>query len=310
MMATTRATLGRTADGPSRAEEPRGAAPDAALVGTTLVLGGTGKTGRRVTDRLAGRGLPFRVGSRSGEPPFDWEDPATWAPVLRGAASVYVTYYPDLAVPGAVEAVRSFAGLAVGSGVRRLVLLSGRGEDEAERTEAVVQESGAEWTILRSNWFCQNFSESYLLPSVLSGEVVLPAGDVGEPFVDADDIADVAVAALTEDGHAGMVYELSGPRPLTFADAVAEIAAATGREIRYARVSPEQYATALAEEGVPADYVWLLNYLFTTVLDGRNSRPADGVRRALGRGPRDFADYARDAATAGAWDVSAAPVPR
>src|SRR5215204_2420082 len=102
---------------------------------TVLVLGGTGKTGRRVAERLAARGVPTRIGSRSGEPPFDWGDEATWEPVLRSVGSVYLTYYPDLAIPGAVAAVRSFAEVAVHSGVPRLALLSGRGEPEAERAE-------------------------------------------------------------------------------------------------------------------------------------------------------------------------------
>src|SRR5215212_8166173 len=167
----------------------------------TLILGGTGKTGRRVVERLTARGLPVRVGSRSAETQFDWEDRTTWEPALSGAGSVYLTYYPDLAVPGAVAAVRSLVELAVARGVRRLVLLSGRGEDEAQRAEEVVQASGVDWTIVRSSWFNQNFSENYLLDAVLGGEVVLPVGDVAEPFIDADDIADVAVAALTEDGH-------------------------------------------------------------------------------------------------------------
>jgi uncharacterized protein YbjT (DUF2867 family) len=271
----------------------------------TLVLGGTGKTGRRVAERLAARGLPVRVGSRSGAPPFDWEDRATWAPALRDVRSVYVSYYPDLAIPGAVEAVRELVEIAEERGVRRLVLLSGRGEDEAQRAEEVVQESGTDWTIVRSSWFNQNFSENYLLDAVLSGEVLLPAGDVGEPFIDAGDIADVAVAALTEDGHAGQLYEVTGPRLLTLAQAVAEIAAATGREIRYGQVSPEQYGAALAEEGVPADFIWLVTYLFTTVLDGRNAQVKDGVQRALGREPRDFSDYARETATTGVWGASA-----
>ena len=283
---------------------PRGSVVTTSLEQPTLVLGGTGKTGRRVAERLAARGVPVRLGSRSGEPPFDWEDRATWVPALSGVGSVYLTYYPDLAVPGAVDAVQSLIELAVARGVQRLVLLSGRGEDEAKRAEEVVQASGIDWTIVRSSWFNQNFSENYLRDPVLDGEVVLPAGGVREPFIDADDIADVAVAALTEEGHVGRVYEVTGPRLLTFADAVAEIAAATGREIRYVQVSPEQYASALTEHGVPAEFVWLMNYLFTTVLDGRNAHKADGVQRALGREPRDFSDYARDAA-AGVWDVRA-----
>jgi uncharacterized protein YbjT (DUF2867 family) len=268
----------------------------------TLVTGGTGKTGRRVAERLAARGVPIRIGSRSGSPPFDWNDRETWSAALHGAESVYVSYYPDLAMPGAMAAVRSFSDLAVLSGVRRLVLVSGRGEEEAQRAEEVVQEAGAEWTIVRCAWFSQNFSENYLLEPVLDGEVVLPVGDVPEPFVDAEDIADVAVAALTEDGHAGEVYELTGPRLLTFAEAIAEIGEATGREIGFVPVSVEEYASALDQEGVPAEYVYLLTYLFSEVLDGRNAHLSDGVRRALGREPREFADYARGAAATGIWN--------
>ena len=189
--------------------------------------------------------------------------------------------------------------------MRRLVLLSGRGEEEAQRAEQDVMGSGIDWTILRASWFAQNFSENYLLDSVLAGEVILPAGDVGEPFVDADDVADVAVAALTEDGHVGQLYEMTGPRLLTFAEAVAEIATATGREIRYVQVPAEAYASALAEQGVPAGFVWLLDYLFTTVLDGRNAHLTDGILRALGREPRDFSAYARAAAATGVWDAPA-----
>src|SRR5215207_1673939 len=273
----------------------------------TLVLGGTGKTGRRVAKRLEARGLPVRVGSRSGEPPFDWEDRTTWAPALRGVESVYVTYYPDLAVPGAVAAVRLFSSLAVESRVGRLVLLSGRGEPEAERAELALQEvvdasPGAEWTILRSTWFMQNFSEDYMLEHVLSGEIRLPAGDVPTPFLDADDIADVAVAALTDDRHAGQLYELTGPRSLTFAEVAAEIADAARREVRYVPVSLEQHAAEAAEHGVPPEVIEMLTYLFSEVVDGRNANTTDGVRRALGREPRDFADYARDVAATGLWD--------
>src|SRR5215210_2389462 len=266
-----------------------------------------GKTGRRVVERLAARDLPTRVGSRSGEPPFDWEEQATWAPALQNVGSVYLTYYPDLAVPGSVEAVRSFAKLAVENGVRRLVLLSGRGEPEAERAELALREvvdakAGAEWTILRSTWFMQNFSEDYMLEHVLSGEIRLPAGDVPTPFLDADDIADVAVAALTEEGHAGQLYELTGPRSLTFAEAAAEISKATGREIRYEPVSLEEHAAEATEHGVLAEVVELLTYLFSEVVDGRNANTTAGVRLALGREPKDFADYAREAAATGVWD--------
>jgi uncharacterized protein YbjT (DUF2867 family) len=271
-----------------------------------LVTGGTGKVGRRVVERLGERRLPVRVGSRSRRPPFDWENPQTWAGVLYGVESVLISYYPDLAVPGAVGTVRSFADLAVLAGVRRLVLVSGRGEEEAQRAERVVQEAGGECTIVRCAWFSQNFSESYLLEPVIDGEVAVPAGDVAEPFVDADDIADVAVAALTEDGRAGELYELTGPRLLTFGEAVAEIGEATGREIRYVPVSVDEYAAALDGAGVPAEYASLITYVFSEVLDGRNAHLTDGVQRALGREPRDFGDYARETATTGVWDPAPA----
>ena len=272
---------------------------------TTLVLGGTGKTGRRVAERLERGGHAIRVGSRSNAPAFDWEDRATWAGALDGAEAVYVSYYPDLAVPGAPEAVGEFTEQAVAAGVRRLVLVSGRGEPEAQRSERVLEQAadGAEWTVVRASWFNQNFNEGYLLDPVLSGEVALPAGDVPEPFVDADDIADVAVLALTEDGHSGEVYEVTGPRLLTFAEAVDEIARATGRDLRYTRIGVDELAAGLAEAQVPDDYIGLLRYIFGEVLDGRNAKVTDGVQRALGREPRDFADFVRDAAATGVWDV-------
>jgi len=266
-----------------------------------LVVGGTGKTGRRVAERLTARGVPVRIGSRSATPAFDWEDPSGWPAALDGAGAIYITYYPDLAAPGATEAVRALVDQAVAQGVRRLVLLSGRGEEEAQRAEQVLQESGADWTIVRASWFSQNFSESVLLEGVLAGEIVLPAEEIGEPFIDADDIADVVVAALTEDGHVGRLYEVTGPRLLTFAEAAAEIARASGRPVRYTRVSPGDFAAALAEQGSPSEVTELLLYLFTTVLDGRNAHPTDGVQRALGRAPKDFADYARDTAATGVW---------
>jgi uncharacterized protein YbjT (DUF2867 family) len=267
----------------------------------TLVLGGSGKIGRRVVERLGARGLPVRVGSRSGEPRFDWDDRSTWAPALEGVGSAYVAHYWD-AIPGAAETLGSFADLAVASGVPRLVLLAGRGEEEAERAWRAVRDSGAELTVLRSTWFAQNFSEDYWRDQVQAGEVALPAGATPEPFVDADDIADVAVAALTDDRHIGEVYELTGPRLLTFAEAVLEISRAVGREIRYAPISIEDFAAASAEQGVPSEVVEMLTLIFGEVLDGRNAHLADGVQRALGREPRDFSDYARDVAATRIWN--------
>ena len=275
----------------------------------TLVLGGTGKTGRRVVQRLETRGRPVRLGTPSATPPFDWTDEATWPAALDGVGSVYVTYYPDVAVPGAAEAVGAFADLAVARGVRRLVLLSGRGEDGALASEQALRASGADWTIVRSAFMDQNFDEGFFLEPVRAGEVAFLADPgMAEPFIDADDIADVAVAALTGDGHVGQLYEVTGPRLVGWAQAVAEIAAAAGRPIRYLPVSLEEYAALLTETQVPADDVKMLTDVFAEiagVLDGRNAYLSDGVQRALGRPPRDFADYARAAAT-GVWSGSAA----
>jgi uncharacterized protein YbjT (DUF2867 family) len=272
----------------------------------SLVLGGTGKTGRRVVERLQDRGVPVRVGSRSGTPPFDWEDRATWAPALDGVGSIYLTYYPDLAVPGAVEAAGSLAELAVQKGVPRIALLSGRGEPEAERAEQAVRDTGGEVTILRSTWFMQNFTEDYMLEHVLSGEIRLPGGDVPTPFLDADDIADIAAASLTDDRHIGQLYELTGPRSLTFHQVAAEISEAAGREVRYVPISLEEHAVEAAEHGVPPEFVDLLTYLFGEVVDGRNADTTDGVRRALGREARDFGDFAREAAATGVWSAARA----
>jgi uncharacterized protein YbjT (DUF2867 family) len=268
----------------------------------TLVLGGaSGKTGRRIVERLHARGVQTRATSRAGEHRFDWEDRSTWEPALDGVTAAYIAYVPDLAVPGAPEAVGAFAEQAVAAGVRQLVLLSGRGEPEAQRAEQTVAAAGAETTVVRCSWFSQNFSEGFFLQSVLAGEVALPVGDVAEPFVDVEDIADVAVAALTEDGHAGEVYELTGPQLLRFDEAVAEIAAATGRSIRFAGVPIEPFADALREQGMPEDEASLISFLFTEVLDGRNAHLSDGVLRCLGRAPRSFADYARRTAATGVW---------
>ncbi len=272
--------------------------------GLTLVLGATGKTGRRVVQRLSEKGHAVRNGSRQSDPPFDWDDQSIWDAVLDGVTAVYISYAPDLAIPGATDAVRAFVERAVKHGVRRLVLLSGRGEEEAQECELIIQRPDIEWTVVRCSWFSQNFSEGEFLDMVLAGEIALPAGEVGEPFVDVDDIADVAVAALTEDGHAGQVYELTGPRLLTFAEAVDEISQATGRAIQYIQIPHEAFAAGIAEAGLPEDIAWLLNYLFATVLDGRNASLGDGVQKALGREPRDFADFSRAAATAGVWNVS------
>ena len=271
----------------------------------TLVLGGTGKTGRRIAEQLQACGIETRIASRRATPSFDWNDSSNWNAVLDGVNAAYISYAPDLAIPGATEAVRRFVELAVSKGVKRLVLLSGRGEQEAQACEQIVQAANVEWTIVRASWFMQNFSEGEFLSMVQDGAITLPASDIPEPFIDINDIADVAVAALTEEGHAYEVYEVTGPRLMTFSELAQEISVVVEREVKFISISKDDFNHAITDSGAPADIAWLLNYLFETVLDGRNVIITDGVQRALGRPPRDFVDFARDVASSGVWKTAA-----
>ncbi|SNC74663.1 Uncharacterized conserved protein YbjT, contains NAD(P)-binding and DUF2867 domains [Marinobacter sp. es.048] len=267
-----------------------------------LVVGGTGKTGKRVVEQLKDCGYEVRVGSRSAIPSFDWNNENNWEACLSGVTSAYITYSPDLAMPGATDAIQAFTDLAKRLGVKRLVLLSGRGEAEAQACEDIVKHSGLEWTIVRASWFNQNFSEGAFIDMVLNGAITLPAGNQVEPFVDVDDIADVAVAALTEDHHNGRIYEVTGPRLMTFADVANDLSQVTGREIAFIDVPHTDFIAEIENSGAPQDVVWMLDYLFATVLDGRNAHVTDGVEKALGRPAKDFADYARETAATGLWE--------
>jgi len=267
-----------------------------------LVLGGKGKTGRRVAERLTKLGKAIRIGSRSEKPPFDWENPQTWTGALDGMDAVYITFQPDLAVPSALEAIERFTSRAVKNGIKKMVLLSGRGEKEAQVCEQVLMNAGVDWTIVRASWFNQNFSESFFLDPILAGHVALPRGEALEPFVDADDIADVVVESLLHDMHVGQTYELTGPRLLTFEQVTAEISKVTGRDIKFESLTMDEYTKMLREYQVLEDYIWLINYLFTEVLDGRNSSVSNDIEKVLGRKAKDFAEYARETATTGIWN--------
>ncbi|MEV5546286.1 NmrA family NAD(P)-binding protein [Streptomyces sp. NPDC052309] len=270
---------------------------------TVVVTGASGRTGRRVADAARAAGMRVRPASRAHG--FDWGDRSTWADVLRGADAAYLAHPSDVGAPGTAEAVGALAREAAGLGVRRLVLLSARGEEQARPTEEALRDAGADWTVVRAAWFAQNFSEGPLVAELRErGELVFPAGEVREPFVDTRDIADVVVAALASgDRYAGRVLEVSGPRLLTFGEAVAEIAKETGRALAYRAVTPQEYGTALTAFGVPDEEAAYLVDLFATLLDGRNAHLSDGVRQLLGRSPRDFGDYVRDTAATGVWDT-------
>lgn len=266
-----------------------------------LVIGGSGKTGRRVIDRLNALGHEVCGVSRSTSPSFDWKDDSNWAEVLEGVKALYVTYYPDLSVPGASDHIRAILSVAKTVGVERIVLLSGRGEEEAQLCERLVLNSSIPATIVRCGWFNQNFSESFFKDLMIGGTLAVPNANVGEGYVDADDIADVATAALTEDGHEGQIYQLSGPELLTFRDVAKIWTEVTGRRTEVVDVSREEFVAGLEAAHLPPSIVELVDYLFNEVLDGRNSTLGDGVQRALGRPPRDFQSFLQKAYLAGAF---------
>lgn len=267
-----------------------------------LVLGATGKTGRRVAARLEKLGYHVRRGSRQENPPFDWDDPTTWPKVLEGMDKVYISFQPDLAVPGAFETIKGFTAQMVSSRVQQVVLLSGRGEKEAERCEQVIMDSGLNWTVVRASWFNQNFSESFFLDAILAGHVALPKNDALVPYVDADDIADVVVEVLLKKEHHGKIYEMTGPQQFTFEQVIQEIAKATGREIAFDAIPLEAYIAGMKDAGVPADYVWLIGYLFSEILTEENAVVTNDIERILGRKPKEFATYSRETAQTGVWE--------
>jgi uncharacterized protein YbjT (DUF2867 family) len=262
-----------------------------------LVTGATGKTGRRVARMLRERGVAHREASRSAAARFSWEDRSTWDAALESATAVYLVP-PSFDGPGAIETTAEFARRAATAGASRVVLLSAPGL--GEQGDA-VQEAGLALTVLRPRWFFQNFSEDFLRDAVLGGELRLPAGDGQEGFIDAEDIAEVAVTALTEEGHAGMDYELTGPRLMTFADTAADIAQATGRTFPYVALTADEYVTEQIARGVPEDWARFSAGLYDYVRSGQLASLTDDVEHVLGRPPRDFTDYARTAAAEGAW---------
>ncbi|MFG2786394.1 NAD(P)H-binding protein [Streptomyces sp. NPDC048419] len=267
---------------------------------TVVVTGASGRTGSRVVRAARAAGLTVRAASRAQG--FDWEDPATWAQTLRDADAAYLVHPSDVGAPAATEGVAALAREAVGLGVRRLVLLSARGEEQAGATEEALRTSGAHWTVVRAAWFAQNFSEGPLLDELCRGELTFPAGEVREPFIDVRDIADVVATTLTcGDRYVGHTVEITGPRLLSFREAVAEISEATGTKLTYTPVAARAYGEALTGFGVPSAEAEFLVEVFEGLLDGRNAHLSDGVREVLGREPRDFSDFVGEAAAAGTW---------
>ncbi len=273
-----------------------------------LVIGGTGKTGRRVVEGLTQLGHDVCVGTRRNDPKFDWDDPSTFGPALKGMDRAYIVYYPDLAVPGAKEAIAALTEAALKEGLEKVVLLSGKGETEAEACEQIVANSGLNYTLVRASWFNQNFSEGAFRDFVLAGHVALPMPEAEIPFVDVGDIADVVTKVLVDDTYHGKTITVTGPRKMTFKEVVGSMSDAIGRELIYQPISIEEFKAGMKAAGLPDSYVWLFGYLFKEVLGNpANQEVSHDVERVLGRAAVDFTDYAKAAAATGVWDQ---PIPQ
>ncbi|MFD0363554.1 NAD(P)H-binding protein [Nocardia sp. GCM10030253] len=275
---------------------------------TVLVLGATGKTGRPVVDALVARGVKVRAASRNPAPTadgietvrFDWADRGTWEPALANVDGLYVV--GPYAEPNGAVLVREL--LAAAPLIRRVVLLSVLGADLLPDVvpmagwEADVRDSGKEWTILRPNWFQQNFGEGFAASLRDTGSLELPAADATLGFVDTRDIADVAAAALTAAGHAGQVYVLTGPESLSHAQAMTILGTSAGRNLQYTPLTADQFAARLRGAGADDNSItWQLG-LFTLIRDGVNATVTDTVERITGHPARPLAAYAAEHAVA------------
>jgi uncharacterized protein YbjT (DUF2867 family) len=264
-----------------------------------LVLGATGSTGRRVAERLRAAGRVVRPASRHSEVRFDWSDPTTWEPAVADAERMY------LMAPDGQPVDPALVRLAVEQDVRHIVLLSSMsieamGDERLLAAERTVRDAGVDWTILRAGWFHHNFDEGFFHPAVLAGELALPLGEVRQVFVDADDIAAAALAALTQDGHGGHTYELTGPQALSFAEALEIIGRASGRPVRF-RGTAADYLAAQAALGVPEEQTRQELEAFAALRALGDAQPTGVVRQVTGREPKDFETYAAEAASRGAW---------
>ncbi len=268
-----------------------------------VVIGGTGKTGRRVVEGLSKQGHQLRVASRKSEPAFDWDKPETYSQALKGMDRAYIVYYPDLAVPGAKDAIKALTETALKEGLEKVVLLSGKGETEAEACEQIVANSGLNYTLVRASWFNQNFSEGAFLEGVLAGHVALPMPEAEIPFVDADDIAEVVTKVIVDDSYNGETVTVTGPRKMTFAQVVKTMSEGIDREIQYHPISLEEFKEGMKAAGLPDSYVWLFGYLFKEVLGNPdNQEVSHDVERVLGRKATDFTEYVAKTVKTGIWN--------
>ncbi|UPK74668.1 NAD(P)H-binding protein [Nocardioidaceae bacterium SCSIO 66511] len=270
-----------------------------------LLLGASGKTGRRIQARLSAADRPVRAASRTSEVRFDWTDRSTWDAALDGVSTTYI------ALPLTPVPIREFVDHAVSVGIRRFVALSGRGANTWEpgfgedmlALEQAVQASGVQWSIVRASNFAQNFSEDAFWEPIMAGALGLPVGGVPEPFVDVDDVADVAVALLTRSDHVDEIVEVTGPESLTWDEAIRLISKAIECDVTFIDMPSAEFVSEQANAGISKEDAEGLSAMFAEMRRGLLTEPTDGVRQVLGREPRTFAAYAVAAAAAGAWSA-------
>lgn len=270
-----------------------------------LVIGGTGKTGRRVVEILKAKGQNVFIGSRQSQPAFDWDAPSSYAQVLKNMDRVYIVYYPDLAVPGARDAIQKLCEEALGAGVEKVVLLSGKGEKEAEACEQIVANSGLNYTLVRASWFNQNFSEGPFVEMIQQGVLALPKPEAKIPFVDADDIAAVVSEVLLNDDYNGQTLTVTGSEQLSFEEVAQQLTQVIGKPIQYHAISLADYKEGMQDAGVPDDLVWLFAYLFEEILGNPSNQAVyNDTEKVLNRKAIRFEEYAKRTATNGVWSFN------
>lgn len=276
----------------------------APLLPVVLVMGGTGRSGALIARELTKRGLRARTAARSGaDVKFDWDDTATYAPALDGAGRVYLV--TPVMRTKFVHQVAKFLDLAAASGVRHVTYLSAYGGDRAPAEvdiRAVELElerrSAFSHSILRPAWVMQNFSDQHL--PLIGDAFTVPTGGGKEAFVDAQDIAAVAVETLVDpQAHSGAQYAPTGPQALTVAEVAGIVGSVIGRPVAHNDIDPNAWINGAVEVGfVPADYAVMLRWLTGTIISGNGARPNDDVERVTGRSATSFRDFAERNAVA------------
>jgi len=268
------------------------------LTKNVLIIGGKGKNGRRVAEKLKSHKFNPIVTTRTinahveNERYFDWNDSSTFGPALKNIEIVYIVH-PDTSMLGAEQQIEGLITEMMNQSVSKAVLLSGRGQASVEKCEKILMQSQLDWTVIRSAWFNQNFSEGHFLHGIRSGEVTFMADTVKEPFVDLEDLSDVVVECLIDAVHNGKIYEVTGPELLTFAEAVNVIGVKLKRNIQYQYLNQEAYRQYLKNAGLDEFIAAHMTQAFSEILDGRNENIGKGVTHVLGRDPIKFTDFVK-----------------